>query len=81
MKHLLMRRPHLREVPPSRPLPTGYELRAWAPDDDLDSLATTLSGAFQEEWSRERVRTSLTEAPDVRAVYAVFRTGRAVATA
>lgn len=81
MRHLLMRRPHLRAIPLSPALPAGYELRTWAPDDDLDSLAATLTGAFQDEWSPERVRTSLTEAPDVRAVYAVFRDGKVVATA
>ncbi|CAA9540561.1 MAG: hypothetical protein AVDCRST_MAG49-804 [uncultured Thermomicrobiales bacterium] len=81
MHHLVMRRPHLRDLPPVNPLPPGYELRLAAGDDDLAPLAATLTAAFDDPWDADRVRRSLTEAPDVPAVYVVAWRGRPVATA
>lgn len=80
MKQLLMFRPHLDDIPTAATLPDGYEVRRFEPGDDLPSLAETLTRSFEEEWTTERVREKLTEAPDVRAVYAAFWGGRAVAT-
>lgn len=76
-----MRRPHLRDVPQVPKLLSGYELREFGSGDDLRSLAATLSAAFEEEWTVQRVRDSLTDAADVEAVFAVFHGGKAVATA
>lgn len=80
MKQLLMFRPHLRDIPGATPLPAGYEVRPFAAGDNLLSLADTLTAAFEEEWTTDRVRENLTGAPDVRAVYAAFWDGKAVAT-
>ena len=82
MKQLLMFRPHLDGIPSAGPLPAGYELRRFGPDDDIDALGETLNWAFDREldWSPERVRERLTDAQDVRAVYAAFWEGKAVAT-
>lgn len=80
MNQLLMFRPHLNDIPPPPVLPAGYEIRRFEPGDDLPSLAETLTAAFHEEWTTERVRDKLCEAPDVRAVYAAFCAGKAVAT-
>ncbi len=80
MAHILMHRPHLLNVPESSPLPDGYVLRLFN-GDDLEYLASTLSAAFDEPWSRERVQTSLTETPDVKAVYVITWHGQPVATA
>lgn len=79
MAHLVMRRPDLAGLPPTPALPAGYALRAWRPHDELPALASALSAAFGEEWTSERVRTALTESPEVSAVYAVFAPGGAVA--
>ena len=78
---LLMYRPHLDNVPATRPLPEGYEVRQFEAGDDIEALAETLTSAFAEEWSVERVKSSLTEASDVLAVYVVTWEGRPVATA
>ncbi len=80
MKQLLMFRPNLDEIPRPVALPGGYEIRRFEPEDDLPSLAETLTVAFEEKWTMERVRENLTEAPGVRAVYAAFWDGRVVAT-
>jgi len=77
-----MFRPHLENIPSTGPMPTGYEVRRFGPNDDIHSLGETLNLAFDREldWSPEQVRERLTEAPDVRAIYAVFWQGKAVAT-
>ncbi len=80
MNQLLMFRPHLNDIPPSPVLPDGYEIRRFEQGDSPQSLAETLTAAFDEEWTAERVRDKLTETPDVRAVFAAFYDGRAVAT-
>lgn len=81
VKQLLMFRPHLSDIPGAGVVAEGYEIRPFGPGDDLSSLAETLTGAFEEEWTTERLRERLTEAPGVRAIYAAFRDGKAVATA
>lgn len=81
MSSLLLRRPHLIDIPHAAPLPEGYALRSSTGDRDLADLATILSAAFADPWDEERVRRDLTEAPDVQAVYVATWQGRAVATA
>jgi mycothiol synthase len=81
MTHIMMRRPHLFNIPEIPPLPEGYILRAFKDESNLASLASTLSAAFNEPWSEERVRHKLTEASDVKAVYTVTWKGKIVATA
>lgn len=78
--HILMYRPHLLNIPAVRPLPDGYVLRAFKEDDNIASLATTLTLSFEDPWSVERVRTDLTEAPDVHAVYVVTWQDTIIAT-
>ncbi|MER3426298.1 MAG: hypothetical protein C4299_03930 [Thermoleophilia bacterium] len=78
---LLLHRPHLHDLPAIPPLPGGYVLRSFTGADDLADLSTTLSEAFNDPWPPERVRTELTEAPDVKAVYVVAWQGKPVATA
>lgn len=78
--NISMLRPHLRGAPPVRPLPEGYALRPLAHADE-PGLARLLSSAFVEEWDETRVRTALTRAKDVRAVYGIFRESALVATA
>jgi mycothiol synthase len=82
VNQLLMFRPNLENIPSARPIPEGYDVRRFGPDDDVESLGETLNLAFDREvdWSPEQVRERLTEAPDVRAVYAAFWRGKAVAT-
>jgi len=77
---LQMRRPHLRDLPPMPNLPAGYVIRTAGTDDEPE-LAAVLTASFDEEWTVERVRKSLTGAPDVLAVYVVTWEGRPVATA
>jgi mycothiol synthase len=81
MAQLLMRRPHLRDLPGERPLPEGYALRALREGDDLAALAETLTGAFGEVWTEDTVRERLLGDPTVRAVYVALHGGRAAATA
>ena len=81
MAQLLMRRPHLRDLPPTPPLPDGYALRALREGDDLAALAETLTGAFGETWPEDTVRERLTDDATVRAVYVALHGGRTVATA
>lgn len=76
---LLLRRPHLEDIP-ERALPAGYVLRLAEPADD-EAIAETLRESFAEPWDVELVRTRLTRAEDVVAVYVVAYDGRVVATA
>jgi mycothiol synthase len=76
---LLMRRPHLDDLPPVA-LPAGYELRA-AGDADAGALATTLASAVGPEWTTERVRAALLDAPDVDTTLVATSGGAPVGTA
>jgi mycothiol synthase len=82
VKQLLMFRPHLESIPSAESAPTGYEVRRFGPDDDIEALGETLNLAFEREfdWSVEKVRERLTDDPNVRAIYAAFWQGKAVAT-
>lgn len=74
-----MVRPHLQGVP-RRPLPEGYVL-CTSEYGDEPQLAGLLSAAFEGVWDVSRVAATLTRAPEVRAVYGVFRRDQLVATA
>jgi ribosomal protein S18 acetylase RimI-like enzyme len=81
MSHLLMRRPNLENLPAVPELPANYTLRSYR-DTDLASLATLLQSAFEDaEWTPERVRATLAESPEVKAVYVIDYGGEVVATA
>lgn len=77
--NVAMCRPHLHNAP-NAPLPAGCSLHALARSDE-PQLATLLSLAFAESWDEQRVRSALTQAEDVKAVYGVMWQGELVATA
>lgn len=81
MVQLLMRRPHLLDLPTPPALPEGYEVRLLAGGADAPSLVETLRGAFGEQWTEETARELLIEADDVLAVYVATYDGSTVATA
>ncbi|MCW3097024.1 MAG: GCN5-like N-acetyltransferase [Chthonomonadaceae bacterium] len=81
MSHLLMRRPDLENLPAVPTLPEGYVLRLYQ-ETDLDSLATLMREAFDDaQWTPERVKETLTDSSDVKAVYVIDCGGQIVATA
>ncbi len=81
MSNLLMRRPTLDALPPVPELPVGYSLRLFQAGD-LESLAALMRSAFEDEvWTPEWVRETLTESPEVKAVYVIEYGGKIVATA
>jgi ribosomal protein S18 acetylase RimI-like enzyme len=80
MNMLLMRRPHLRDLPTVRPLSGGYRLRQYIAPDDLPSLIATLQSAFTEPWDEARARRELLDVPDVKATYVIEHDGAVVAT-
>ena len=81
MSQLLMRRPRLDDLPPIPPLPPGFTLRTFEPQD-LEPLAALLQRAFEDpNWTPEKVRQTLVDAPDVMKIYVIDHEGRPVATA
>lgn len=63
-------------------MPLGYQVRvACSSVDDEVQLAEVLSKAFRENWTGETVKERLTNAEDVKAVYAVSDSRSIVATA
>ena len=76
-----MRRPTLADLPDVPGLPQGYTLHQFNDQHSLESLATALTKAFDELWDETRVKTDLTEARDVLAVYIVTHNGEIVSTA
>lgn len=81
MRHLFMRRPNLKNLPPLPALPSGYTLRDYRATD-LESLAALMRAAFEDEqWTSERLRHALTEAPDVKRTFIVDYGGIPVASA
>lgn len=78
--NISMLRPHLRGVPESCLLPEAYTLRLLGHEDE-PQLADLLSSAFEDTWDERRVASTLTRAPDVRAVYGVFTREALAATA
>ncbi len=79
--NIRMRRPTLADLPAVSKLPEGYELHLFTNQHSLGSLANALTKAFDEPWDTTRVKTDLTEAPDVHAVYVVTYQGEVVSTA
>lgn len=76
MLSLLMRRPHLKDLPP---VPSGVET---AGERDAEELARLLEASFTTTtWTPDRVRLDLLGDPTVRATYLVRRGERIVATA
>lgn len=75
-----MRRSVLDDLPPLPPLPPGYALRVAGPADAA-GIADVLASAFGPEWTADRVREALLEAPDVERTFVVAVAGRPVATA
>ena len=80
MAQLLMRRPHLRDLPSVRPLPDGYRIREYAGMDDLPALLATLQEAFFEPWDEARARRELLDVPGVKAIYVIDHGGAVVGT-
>jgi mycothiol synthase len=79
MSQLFMIRKNLDELPDLSP-PNDLHLRTVRPGEE-SVLAAVLTAAFGEEWTVERVRSGLTEAPDVDATWVVEVAGQLVATA
>jgi len=76
---LLMRR-SLAGLPPLNP-ESGCRVRPLGPGEE-EALTRVLQSAFPERaWTVEWVRSALTQAPDVEAVYVVELDGRIVGTA
>ena len=79
--NIRMRRPTLEHLPTIPILPNGYELHQFVKGDNSKVLGDLLTAAFEEPWDETRVKTDLTEAPDVHAVYIVTYQGEMVSTA
>jgi mycothiol synthase len=75
-----MRRLELTSLPPLWAPPDGYSLRT-AGAGDADGIAAVMASAFGPEWTAERVRQALLDAPDVKETYIVLQADRPVATA
>ncbi len=81
MHQLFMRRPNLNDLPALPPLAAGYTLRLFR-ESDLSALANVMAKAFEDDtWTPERFRNTLSEAPDVKEVHVIERSGVPVATA
>ena len=78
---LVMRRPHLDDLPQLAPLPGGYVLRPYDAKCDRPSLIATLTESFHEFWDEARLARELTASPDVHTVYVISHAGRVVGTA
>ncbi len=77
---MFMRRPNLAELPDAPPLRDGYALRL-AEASDADGIAATMVSAFGNDWSADRVRTELLDAPDVPETFVVTFGDAVAATA
>ncbi|HZP80664.1 MAG TPA: GNAT family N-acetyltransferase [Chthonomonadaceae bacterium] len=81
MQQLFMRRPNLDDLPEIPPLPPGYTLREYQPGD-LEPLAALMQKAFEDpQWTPEKVRKTLIDAPDVKKTFIIDYQGKPVATA
>lgn len=81
MRQLFMRRPTLDDLPPMPELPPGFTLREYKPED-LEPLAALMRRAFEDEqWTPEKLRSALVDAPDVKKIYVIDFGGRPVASA
>jgi mycothiol synthase len=75
-----MRRPVLDDLAVLPDLPEGFILRTYQ-SADCASLAALLTRAFDTSWDEALVRSRLTEAPDVGAIYLIAHRRDLVATA
>jgi len=81
MRHLFMRRPTLDDLPPMPELPTGYTMRDYRPED-LDTLSALMRTAFEDpQWTSDKLRRVLIDAPDVKRIIVIEFAGLPVATA
>jgi mycothiol synthase len=80
MRQLFMRRSELTSLPELPSPPEGYLLRAAGPED-AEGIAAVMASAFGPEWTAERVRQALLDAPDVKETYVVTQADAPVATA
>ncbi len=76
---VLMRRPDLDGLP-APPLSAGHTLRR-AGTADAGGIAIVMASAFGPEWTPERVRRSLLDAPDVETTFVIETAAGPVATA
>ena len=74
-----MRRPDLDGLP-TPPLPSGHALRR-AGAADADGIAVVMASAFGPEWTADRVRRSVLDAPDVETTFVIEMAAGPVATA
>jgi mycothiol synthase len=81
MRHLFMRRPNLEDLPPMPEPPPGYTLREYRPED-LEPLSELMRLSFEDaQWTSERLRRVLIDAPDVKRIFVIASGGQPVATA
>ena len=81
MRHLFMRRPTLDDLPPMPPLPDGYTMRDYQAGD-LDTLSALMRISFDDpQWSSDKLRRVLIDAPDVKRIIIIEYGGYPVATA
>ena len=80
MRQLFMRRPELTSIPDLWRAPEGYVLRTAGPED-AEGIAAVMASAFGPEWTAQRVREALLDAPDVKETYIVVHADLPVATA
>lgn len=78
---LLMRRPHLQNLPPLPALLSGYKLHEMTPPTQV-SVAEVLRMAFEDErWDEERVQIEFVEMPDVMKTFVITHDASVIATA
>lgn len=81
MRHLFMRRSDLTDLPPLPELPAGYVLREYR-GSDLEALSAMMRLAYEDDqWTSERLRRVLTEAPDVKKTFIIDSFGLPIASA
>jgi uncharacterized protein (TIGR03790 family) len=81
MRHLVMRRPNLDDLPPMPELPPGYTLRTYR-ESDMEPLAALMRDAFKDkQWTPAKLREALVDAPDVHRIFVIDYAGKPVASA
>jgi mycothiol synthase len=80
LQQLFMRRPTLDDLPAMPEPPPGYAVRLLRPGEE-EGLAAVLAKVFGPEWTVEKARAELVDAPDVAATYVVTWEDAPVATA
>jgi mycothiol synthase len=76
-----MRRSTLDDLPLLPELPPGYTMRDYRPED-LDTLSALMRLAFEDpQWTSDKLRRVLVDAPDVKRIIVIEYEGQPVATA